>query len=147
MSITDPHLSDSFNDKIEEVYNKLLKTFGTLSDGATGLGQCHRQFVTSAVGMFYVLGTFLFSTFYSSVFVYFFLFLSFFLQNVSVLLLSNITLMHRLFVLVLLDTGLKKCKNGIMLVETVQAFEKGEYRAVWCCCLLMLLVKAVFLRL
>lgn len=57
MSITDPHLSVCFNDKIEEVSNKLLKTFGTLTDELTGISQCQRQFVTSAVGMFYVLIT------------------------------------------------------------------------------------------
>lgn len=55
MSITDPYLSESFNDKIEAIRSKQLKTFGTLFDGATANGQCHRQFVTSAVGMFHVL--------------------------------------------------------------------------------------------
>lgn len=53
MSITDPHLSDCFNDEIENP-NKQLKTFGTLIDGATAINQCHRQFVTSAVGVFHV---------------------------------------------------------------------------------------------
>lgn len=55
MSITDPNLSDWFNDKIEEIHNKRLKTLGTILDGATGLGQCHRQFVTSALGMLLML--------------------------------------------------------------------------------------------
>lgn len=55
MSITDPHLSDCCNDKIEDIRNKRLKTFGTLFDGAKAIGQCHRQFVTSAVGMFHGL--------------------------------------------------------------------------------------------
>ncbi|XP_075895964.1 kinetochore protein Spc25 [Nelusetta ayraudi] len=49
MSITDPNLSDCFNDKIEEIHNKRLKTLGAILDGATGLGQCHKQFLTSAL--------------------------------------------------------------------------------------------------
>lgn len=89
MSITDPHLSDCFNDKIDEIHNKLLKTFATLYDGATGIGQCHRQFVTSAVGMFYVLYL-NFNLLFLSIFLIF-------LENCVLLL--NITFMFLLFVL------------------------------------------------
>lgn len=76
MSITDPHLSDCFNDKIEEIHNKLVKTFATLFDGATGIGQCHRQFVTSAVGMFDVLSLNFNLLFLSVCFFFFFYFSS-----------------------------------------------------------------------
>lgn len=138
MSITDPNLSDCFNDKIEEIHNKRLKTLGAILDGATGLGQCHRQFLTSALGMLLMFYVF-FVLFYHIIIS---LSLSF-LQTVSVHLLSNIVLMFVCFLTFLSDTGLKKCKNDDMMFETIQAFKKGEC-AMWYSCLNMVVVGTVF---
>ncbi|KAM9851283.1 kinetochore protein Spc25 [Aulostomus maculatus] len=48
-SITDPNISDSFTNAMEEIHNKQLKVYGEIIDTATELCHSHRQFVKSAL--------------------------------------------------------------------------------------------------
>ncbi|XP_068185365.1 kinetochore protein Spc25 [Antennarius striatus] len=47
-SITDPNMSDTFTNAMEEMHNKQLKAFGEIIDATAELCQSHRQFVKSA---------------------------------------------------------------------------------------------------
>ncbi|KAK2839762.1 hypothetical protein Q5P01_013502 [Channa striata] len=48
-SITDPNTSVKFSSAMEEINNKLLKTYGEIIDTTTELSQSHRNFVKSAL--------------------------------------------------------------------------------------------------
>ena len=52
-SITDPSSSVRFTSAMEKSHNNLLKEYGEILDTSTELCQSHRQFVKSALGMFY----------------------------------------------------------------------------------------------
>lgn len=54
-SITDPKISERFTAAMEEIQNKKFKTYGEIIDTTAELGQSHRQFVKSALGMLEVL--------------------------------------------------------------------------------------------